>query len=120
MRRLIVACVCVGLVVSTVAAAVDARDAKRLPALRLVESAPLTLRGTEFVRGERVRVEVRVGAHVASRATRAGTAGAFVVSFPGATFDRCSDLFASAVGATGTRATLKLPRPHCPVPLTAP
>jgi hypothetical protein len=120
MRRLLVALVCVGLLVGVLAAAVEARDAQRRPALRLVDSAPLTIRGSEFVRGERVRIEVRVGGHVEARAARAGMAGVFVVSFPGATFDRCSDLFVSAVGATGTRATLKLPRPHCPVPLTAP
>jgi hypothetical protein len=120
MRRLLVALVSVGLLVGALPAAVEAGDAQRRPALRLIDSAPLTIRGSEFVRGERVRIEVRVAGETSSRTTRAGTTGGFVVSFAGATFDHCTGLFVVAVGATGTRATLKLPLPHCPVPLTAP
>ena len=64
--------------------------------------------------------EIRIAGQTESRATRAGAAGGFVVRFAGATFDHCTGLFAVAIGATGTRATLKLALPHCPVPLTAP
>jgi hypothetical protein len=120
MRKALVAFVCAGFVVAMLAATVGARDAKRHPSLRLVDSAPLTLRGTEFIRGERVRINVQVGGESDSRTARAGTLGGFVITFADATLDRCSGLFVVAVGASGSRATLKLPMPHCPVPLTPP
>jgi hypothetical protein len=81
--------------------------------LKLQRSAPLTLRGARFVSAERVVVSVRTDGRRTKRVT-ANDRGAFVVSFPGFTYDRCDPLFVLAVGSRGSRAGLKRPPRLCP------
>jgi hypothetical protein len=82
------------------------------PALKLVRGAPLTLRGTRFVSGERVRVSASSG-RTSTRRVNANGSGLFVVRFPFG-YDRCNGLLVTAVGSDGSRATLKRPELLCP------
>jgi len=82
-------------------------------ALRLVDRAPLKLRGRGFHARELVRVTISVERRTTKR-VRATAAGSFLVTFPGVLVDRCNALTAFAVGARGSRASLKLPQPLCP------
>jgi hypothetical protein len=83
--------------------------------LRLVDSAPLKLRGRGFVARERVRITVSARGRTAKRVT-ASAAGAFLAVFRDVSVDRCSGLTVVAVGSQGSRASLKLPQPQCPPP----
>jgi hypothetical protein len=93
--------------------------AKPVPRLVLVDPAPLTLRGTSFVRGERVRVLVKTQGRTVERRTVASARGTFSVMFPDVQLHRCSWGFsAQAIGTNGSRAVLKPPpQPLCPPPL---
>jgi hypothetical protein len=71
-----------------------------------VRAAPLTVRGTGFAGGERVRVTIRATTRTVARSVRAGTGGAFTVRFPGVRIGRCGDAAITAVGARGDRARL--------------
>ena len=56
--------------------ALGAADARR-PALRITDLAPLTVRGSNFRPGERVKLFVNAGRPI-TRAVRAGARGGFV------------------------------------------
>jgi hypothetical protein len=86
--------------------------------LRLLSSAPLKVKGTGFASGERVVVRLKGAASVTRKRTTANRAGAWVLSFPRLSADRCDVLIVSAVGNRGSRAGLKLPQPLCPPPLS--
>jgi hypothetical protein len=81
--------------------------------LRLLSLQPLTLKGQQFARRERVRVDVYGPARLTRRvvATRAGR---FTLRFDGVTATRCDLVRAIAVGGQGSRAGVKiLPAPAC-------
>jgi hypothetical protein len=86
------------------------------PALRLVDSAPITVRGTSFRARELVRVTFVQGATKVTRTRRATLRGTFTTSAGEDTrLDRCGDfLLVTAVGGRGSRASLKAPLPDCP------
>ena len=65
------------LVLSASGAALAAGEAKR-PALQIVDLSPLTVRGTNFKAGERVKLLVNAGGPI-SKAVKAGPRGGFVV-----------------------------------------
>jgi hypothetical protein len=101
--------------VATAAAVALASPAAALapaPALRLVHGQPLVLAGAHFASRERVTVTVHARQpyfrRVVSRAD-----GSFGVSFGVVSAVRCAGLFADAVGASGDRASLRLPRQAC-------
>jgi hypothetical protein len=81
--------------------------------MKVVDRTPLTLRGTGFEAGERVRVVVRT---TSTRQLRlnATARGSFVAAFRAASYNRCSGLTAFAFGSRGSRAQLVLPAPACP------
>ncbi len=112
MRRtaLAVAFVAVALAAS---AAGQSATSSRQPAMKIVDKTPLTLRGTGFAAGERVRLVVRVPGRVQTRVT-ASRRGLFVAVFSRAGYNRCSGLTAFAIGSRGSRARLLLPAPACP------
>jgi hypothetical protein len=85
----------------------------RTPRLRLADPAPLTLRGTGFAAGERVRVTLTAATTRTNRVV-AGRSGRFLVSLAGVPYDRCLGMSAQAVGSEGSLARLKLPQPLCP------
>ncbi len=78
------------------------------PALRVVGSAPLTIRGQHFRSGEQVRVTTAMK----SARAKANGDGTFVVTIRGAT--RCDTLRVLARGSAGSYAIVKLlPQPAC-------
>jgi hypothetical protein len=86
---------------------------QRSPALRIADRQPLVLRGTGFKPSERVRVTVSADGDSATRRLRAGARGVFSATFERMALHPCDGLFASAVGASGSRAKLKA-EPQCP------
>jgi hypothetical protein len=93
-----------------------ASGAPTKPVLKLVRTAPLTVRGTHFYARERVRVTVDASRRFV-RTVRTSAAGAFTATFDNASlvFDRCgNNWIISARGAGGDAAMLKLPQPDCP------
>jgi hypothetical protein len=105
-----VAAVAAGILAGALGAAPEAR---RTPALRLADREPLTLRGVHFRTRELVRVRVTADSGTRTRRVRTTATGSFVSQF-GVVLDRCSALYAVAVGSRGSRATLKMPQPLCP------
>jgi hypothetical protein len=82
------------------------------PALRLVHTSPFVVAGSHFGAHERVTVTMtttqRIVRHVTAR-----TDGSFSVGFGKVELGRCAGFAVSAVGAAGSRAALKVPRPAC-------
>lgn len=95
------------------AAAGGDREASTKAKLKLTRGTPLTLRGTQFAPGERVRVVAVARTRITKR-LNAGEGGAFVVRFPELWVDRCEGFSVFAVGARGSRASLKSPEVYCP------
>jgi hypothetical protein len=98
--------------IGVAAGSVDGSSERRAR-LYLADAAPLVLRGTGFVAGERVRVTVSAES-TRTRRVVAGRSGRFVVRFAGVAYDRCNDLLAQAAGSEGSLARLKRPQPLCP------
>lgn len=95
-----------------------ASPATATPSLRLVDSSPLTVKGVAFKARERVRVTATLESGTLRAVARATRRGTFVVTFEEISV-RCG-FTVRAVGAAGSRATLKLPQPACPPPLARP
>jgi hypothetical protein len=96
---------------ATSTTALGGSDARR-PALRITDLAPLTVRGTNFRPGERVKLLVNAGTPVV-RAVRAGERGRFVARL-GVRLEASSCSAAvQAIGAAGSRALVDLARPGC-------
>jgi hypothetical protein len=110
MRRSIVVAAAL---VSLLPASAGAESLAGKPALRLVSTSPLKIRGLRFVPKERVRVMV-LEAGSATKRVRADKRGTFVASFNETSVDRCSALSVLAVGSRGSRAEWKRPGPLCP------
>jgi hypothetical protein len=92
------------------ALAFPAAATERRPLLRLVRAAPLTVKGSNFLSRERVRVAA--ANHI--RTVRASTSGAFVVKFNDVTYDRCAQgVVIAATGSRGSVAKLKLQPLEC-------
>jgi hypothetical protein len=87
-------------------------------ALRLVDVAPVTFRGTGFESGESVRVTLSRQRNSLVRNVQAGAMGAFTAKFGWVAVDVCRGaVVVTATGAQGSRATYKrLCRPPDPVP----
>jgi hypothetical protein len=109
----VVAVVVLALGAFTAGVAAGTAGSDRTARLQLASAAPLTLGGTGFVAGERVRVTVTT---VTTRSKRvvAGRSGRFIVRFAGVAYDRCNGLLAQASGSEGSLARLKRPQPLCP------
>jgi hypothetical protein len=99
--------VAAGVPATTAGAAVQANPHR--PALSVVVHDPVTIKGSGFRPGERIRVTLR---QERVRIVRAGSGGGFVVRFS-VGLHRCDLVRAVAIGG-GTRAAIKLlPSPAC-------
>ena len=114
MRIGLVVTLVLGLALALLGSTAIGGESKKKATLRLSASAPLTLRGANFLPSERVRVTVTSELRRSKQVT-ASRSGVFVVRFNGV-YDRCNGLIAVAVGARGSKAGLKLPQPACPHP----
>jgi hypothetical protein len=90
--------------------AAAAGDARR-PALRIVDLAPLTVRGTSFGPRERVTLLVNAGKPIRKRVL-AGPRGGFTVRL-GVRVEGCTAVVVQAIGARGSRAMVDVTRPGC-------
>jgi hypothetical protein len=109
MRIALVVSAVLALVVS--ATALGAADARR-PALRITDVAPLTVRGTNFRPGERVKLLVSAGRPV-TRAVRAGPRGRFVARLGVRVDSGACSAVVQAIGSAGSRALVDMARPGC-------
>jgi hypothetical protein len=80
--------------------------------LHVSSSTPLRLKGTGFARHEKVKVLLRANA-VYRQIVRTGSKGGFTIEFPSAVPDRCMGYVATARGATGDMAALKVMPLEC-------
>jgi hypothetical protein len=98
------------------ALAVSAAASRPAPALRLVTTQPLTVRGAHFKSHERVRVTRHFDTSKLSKLVRATATGTFKVTFAApVAFDPCREsVSVTAVGGRGSEAALKLPQRACP------
>jgi hypothetical protein len=103
------------LAIALVAAGLAQAQPARKPILRLVDTAPLTVRGLYFEHGERVRVQVR-GALTLTRRVRTSARGAFTVVFKAADLSGCDAFVVTARGTKGDQAYLKLAPMECNPP----
>jgi hypothetical protein len=109
--------VCAGvlaLLLAVALAAVGNAATEQQPRLRLLDSAPLVVRGSAFRSHELVRVVYRAQA-TWRRSVTANDGGTFTVRFPVA-LQVCPPASLAATGARGSRAALKLPPTMCPQP----
>jgi hypothetical protein len=105
----VVAVVATAVAVALVSPASAVRPA---PVLRLVHGQPLVLAGAHFAARERVTITVHARQPYLRRVvTRAD--GSFTASFGTVARVRCGGLMADAVGASGDRASLRIPRQLC-------
>jgi hypothetical protein len=78
--------------------------------LRIVDTAPLTVRGTSFKPGERVKLLVNAGKPV-TRAVKAGPRGGFTARLGiGTSIDTA--VVVQAIGMRGSRAMVDVTTPH--------
>jgi hypothetical protein len=93
-------------------------SASTRPSLRVLRLDPLTVRGTHFRAGERVRVTLRYAETRKTRRVRVSSAGTFTTAFDTTTqLDPCTSGFSVvAVGASGERAVVKVVPHECPPP----
>lgn len=92
-------------------------EVTRTPTLRMLDSSPLTVRGTAFKPRERVRVTAVADVRRV-RALRVSRAGTFTTRFADLALDPCSGGGrVLAVGARGSSAELKVVPRMCPPPL---
>jgi hypothetical protein len=83
------------------------------PALRILTMRPLTVAGTDFRPGERVRVVVTSAGDETVRKIRADTVGAFEVSFDDVRTGRSvPELSVAAAGDRGSRVSFALNQPQ--------
>lgn len=109
--KALIASLAAGLLLVQAGAAAD-ESASRTARLRVLQTPLLSLSGSRFLPGERVRVTV-VSVRKHSKRVTATRRGAFVVRFDFVP-DRCLGATIVAVGNRGSRAQAKLPMPVCP------
>jgi hypothetical protein len=119
-RRIALAFSLLGVLIAPLA---PAASGSAHPALRVLDKAPLILRGTGFEPAERVKVTVVTQPAQLVRLTRASRFGKFVVQFD-TVVDACYGArTARAVGRRGSKASIVLERPlqrYCVAPGGAP
>jgi hypothetical protein len=99
------------LVISVAVVATPALGAGSCAKLALADTSPLTVKGTRFQAGERVKLVVSQSVSL-SRLVRAGTRGGFTAKFT-VNLGRCDPLLVRAIGARGSRATVDLTQIAC-------
>jgi hypothetical protein len=118
MRGVVLSAVVLAAMGAAIVVAGGASSGTATPSLRLLDSSPLTVKGVAFKPRERVRVTANLESGSLQAIVRATRRGTFLVTFEEISV-RCG-FTVRAVGAAGSRATLKLPQPACPPPLARP
>ncbi len=84
--------------------------------ITLLDTDPLSVRGTHFKSAERVRVEAVSGIKDLTRTATGSSTGAFTMRTPGIDPNACQGFSITATGNKGSRATLKRAPGQCPDP----
>ena len=85
------------------------------PRVRLLDPAPLTLRGLNFEETEAIRLVVRLGDRTVLRKVRATSSGSFTATYPAMRYSRCAgSLEVTATGRKGSRVSWELLPLDCP------
>ena len=83
--------------------------------VRLLDTAPVTLRGVDFAPTEPVRLTVSIGQRTVVRKLVATRAGTFTAAFSAMRYNRCgASLEVRAVGRMGNRVSWELIPLDCP------
>ena len=97
-------------------ASVSLAGAAEAPRVRVSETEPLTVRGSHFRPGERVKIVVRSGGSRSETSQRASADGSFSALLPALKFDECRGYVVKAEGSQGSRASHKLRGAECASP----
>jgi hypothetical protein len=93
----------------------QARDAADKPRIRVLDLAPLTLRGVDFDASEQIRLVVRLGDRTVIRKLLATSTGSFTSRYPTMRYNRCNgSLEVTASGRKGSRVSWELIPLECP------
>lgn len=111
MRR--IAAITIALALTLMAVGAGGSSTSKRPVLKLAQNAPLLVKATGFKSAEQVRVRLIAPKPAAKRVSATAT-GTFAVTFQDVSIDRCSSLSIVAVGARGSRASLKRADVECP------
>lgn len=104
-----------GAAVVGVSWAASDRDAAA-PRIALLDTDPVSVRGTNFKSAERVQVEVVAGNKKVTRSATGSTTGAFTMRMAGIDPNACQGFSITATGNKGSRATFKRAPGQCPDP----
>jgi hypothetical protein len=85
------------------------------PRIALLDTQPVTVRGTGFKSAERVQVAAFTGAKTMRRAATGSSAGAFTMRLPGLDANDCQGFAVTATGNKGSRASIKRAPGQCPI-----
>ena len=108
-----------GALVALVAIAPAGSAAPAKPHLRIVDHAPLALRGEGFKAAERVTLRVTLGQATVKRHVTVSPGGSFKTVFTTMRLDGCKSLHAEAAGSKGSRVSFSLETTlKCASPLT--
>jgi hypothetical protein len=100
-----------------VVAAAQAQSGEK-PRVRILDLAPVTLRGFDFEQSEAVRLVVRLGDRTVVRKLVASSSGSFTATYPAMRYNRCSgSLEVAATGRRGSRVSWELIPLDCPTRL---
>jgi hypothetical protein len=94
--------------VAAVVASAAAAQTQRTPRIWLVSARPVTVAGTQFMPGERVRVTADLGAASLSKTITASRLGRFTARWTRSVTDSCYSTFLRATGSRGSKAVWKL------------
>jgi len=86
------------------------------PRIALLDTDPVSVRGTNFKPAERVRVEVDAGGKHMTRSATGSSTGAFTMRMAGVDPNACEGFSITATGSKGSRATFKRAPGQCPDP----
>jgi hypothetical protein len=86
-------------------------ESKTRPALKIASLDPLTVKGTRFVPGERVKLLVNAGG-ARMKAAKVDERGRFAIAFR-VDLDRCAGIVVQAFGTRGSRAMVDITAPNC-------
>ena len=89
----------------------SALGAGRCATLAISDRDPLTIRGSRFAPGEKVKLLVS-GQVQLSRSVRAGSRGGFITAFR-VSLGRCDAVVVQAIGSRGSRAEVDVTQTAC-------
>lgn len=98
----------IAVLVAAVVASAAAAQTQRTPRIWLVTVKPVTVAGTQFTSGERVRVTAALGEASFAKTVTASRLGRFTARWTRSVSDSCYGIVIRATGSQGSKAVWKL------------